>query len=324
MSRTVVTSGKKYIDIDAYGAMVGYAELLKKQGEEAVAVTSGILNESIPPLILELGLPLVADENFKVKPTDSFIMMDTSGSDYMDPIVEIDQIVEIIDHHVSEERAVFWLARLPADKYQNEHVGAVATQVFERWEAAGKLEEMTPGIAKALLAGILDNTLNLEGEITRERDRVAYHWLMEIAGVDESWNQEYFRQCQELIMSDLDAAVINDLSVWDEKWSLGKVFCQLTLWDGEQLVSQIRVACEKLLRPRYGKSWLMNVIDISQQRSYIFSGGDKGTERNMEENCWHGKVKFKDDMAVTLDRAWMRKELFHELEKSLRGKRGDD
>lgn len=43
----VVTSGKKYIDIDAYASCVAYRDLLRFLGFGAVAVTSAVINESV-------------------------------------------------------------------------------------------------------------------------------------------------------------------------------------------------------------------------------------------------------------------------------------
>jgi hypothetical protein len=49
-TKLVITSGKPYLDIDAYGAIVAYAELLRAQSNDAQAVSTSTLNESIPPL----------------------------------------------------------------------------------------------------------------------------------------------------------------------------------------------------------------------------------------------------------------------------------
>ena len=51
----VITSGRKYIDIDAYAGMFAYKKLLQSLGYEVYVATTAILNESIPESIKKLG-----------------------------------------------------------------------------------------------------------------------------------------------------------------------------------------------------------------------------------------------------------------------------
>ena len=43
----IVTSGARYIDIDAYASIIAYANLLNLKGKNAIAYSSSPLNESI-------------------------------------------------------------------------------------------------------------------------------------------------------------------------------------------------------------------------------------------------------------------------------------
>ena len=52
----VVTSGNKYIDIDAYASCIAYANLLNLKGQKAKAVSSAKPNESIPSSLLNLNI----------------------------------------------------------------------------------------------------------------------------------------------------------------------------------------------------------------------------------------------------------------------------
>ena len=49
----IITSGSKYIDIDAYASCIAYRELFKLKGIEAISVSTSKLNESITEQILE-------------------------------------------------------------------------------------------------------------------------------------------------------------------------------------------------------------------------------------------------------------------------------
>lgn len=53
----VVTSGSAYVDIDAYAGCVTYAELLQVQGNEAEAISTAPLNESISKTVRNWGSP---------------------------------------------------------------------------------------------------------------------------------------------------------------------------------------------------------------------------------------------------------------------------
>lgn len=50
----IVTSGRKYLDIDAYASMIAYRELLRVLGEDVVAVSTALLNQSVPKMIRDL------------------------------------------------------------------------------------------------------------------------------------------------------------------------------------------------------------------------------------------------------------------------------
>ncbi len=82
----IVTSGSAYIDIDAYAGCVGYAELLRAQGQEAKAVSTAPWNESITKSIRSLQAPLEKD----YKPgVDSFVLIDVSDPEYFAPIINL-------------------------------------------------------------------------------------------------------------------------------------------------------------------------------------------------------------------------------------------
>src|SRR5438309_9357305 len=93
----IVTSGYPYVDIDAYAAMVAYAELLNIQGQEARAATSSKLNESIPDSLRALNAPV--DIGYKPQPGETFTLLDVSDSRAFDPMVNVERINEVIDHH---------------------------------------------------------------------------------------------------------------------------------------------------------------------------------------------------------------------------------
>lgn len=74
----VVTSGKRYIDIDAYAGCIAYAKLLNLKGIKAKAISTAQLNESITPSLMKLNPKL---DEYKPNKEDKYIVIDVSNKD---------------------------------------------------------------------------------------------------------------------------------------------------------------------------------------------------------------------------------------------------
>ena len=96
----VVTSGKKYMDIDAYAGCIAYAKLLNLKGIKAKAISTAKLNESITPSLKKL-IPKL--DEYKPNEEDEYIIIDVSNKNYFDAFVREEKIIEIIDHHLGYE-----------------------------------------------------------------------------------------------------------------------------------------------------------------------------------------------------------------------------
>lgn len=297
--RLVVTSGDKYIDIDAYAAIIGYAELLRRQGFDSVAVTTAPYNESIPPMVQKW--PVELDRAYDSRPNDEFILLDVSDSEHFDTFVDVERVVEIIDHHPGHE--VEWRDRL-GDKAVIEYVGAVATQIHERWEEAGKTQGMPSVIAKLLGTAILDNTLDFTSAMTTERDKQAYRALKQLGEINDEWKSQYFAECQETIMSDLPRAIANDFKIIEVPWLKTEVcFGQLVVWNGQSVLAQRREVETELAAIR--AHWFMNVVSVEERKSY-FLCGDSATQQWLAELL---EISPGAPGCLETDRAWLRKEV---------------
>ena len=184
--KTIVTAGRKYLDIDAYASMISYRELLRKTSDgEVLAFSTTKVNQTVPPMLRDLQYRL--DE-----PVDTggakFVLVDVSNPDFFDTFVKKDNIIEIIDHHAGYEE--FWQVN-KAVKSQIEPVGAVCTQIYERFVEAGEASLIDSDLAKLLIAGILDNTINLKSKMTTKRDLRAYSELKKIAASGSDWSNYY-------------------------------------------------------------------------------------------------------------------------------------
>ncbi|HEV7453811.1 MAG TPA: DHH family phosphoesterase [Candidatus Saccharimonadales bacterium] len=295
----IITSGYPYIDIDAYGAMVAYAALLNIQGQPAKAATSSKLNESIPVTLRNLHAPV--ELQYLPNPGESFTLVDISDPSHFDPIVNIDRLDEIIDHHPGTES--YW-RQYPRNMIDIEIVGSVCTMIYERWARAGLLSTMDRVSATLLAAGILDNTLNFQASISSERDKEAYRDLQGIAHLTDSWPAQYFGDCQEGIERDLETAIRNDIKVLEFKgqpnvYAVG----QIVIWDAQSIINDHIDTITRTVSS-VQPAWFMNVVSIKGDKSYFVCD-------NPDVQNWLSSllgIRFSGNVAPAT-RLWLRKEI---------------
>lgn len=296
----IITAGPNYSDIDVYGGITAYAELLRKQGFKAQAVTTAKLNDSIPPLVRAWKVDLARE--YVPRPEDTYTLIDVSEPGYFEKFVDMDRIDEIIDHHPGFED--FWEERI-GNNAQIEPVGAACTQVAEKWEQAGLIDQISETSARLLMCGILDNTLNFGANITKKRDHKAYAVLKGYANLPEDWPAQYFRDCQQVIMEDLAASLKHDtktptLRTYPHSAAVG----QLALWDAAAIAKESEEIFKQVISA-VQPHWFMNAISISEKKSYFITDVP-------EMKQWLSdllNVTFEGNIAEA-DRMWLRKEIF--------------
>jgi Inorganic pyrophosphatase/exopolyphosphatase len=299
MSNIVITSGKKYIDIDAYAGCIAYATLLRKQGLSAYAVTTAVLNESIPQIIKDISLKL---DEYKPNDYDKFIILDVSDPNMFDEIVNIKNIIRVIDHHTAFED--YWAERESneeIEKAEIEFIGSICTNIYEKFMESNHTELLTKDICKLLTAGILDNTLNLKASITTKRDIDAFNELIRIGNLDELWAKEYFDACEEEILNDLELAIINDIKNARENKNLPDIFGQLAIFNSDKILNQI-----ELIEDVFKKydNWMINIISLKDGKSYIITDSTKAkiTLEKLFNLTFNGDI-------LTLNKFMLRKEI---------------
>lgn len=296
----IVTSGLVFLDIDAYAGCIAYAELLRLKGENAIAFSSATMNDSITATIRSWDAPFTTA--YKKQDGDTFVLIDVSEPENMEKLARIDEVEEVIDHHVGHEE--FW-HNLIGNKSTIEFIGAACTQVYEKWVEADLLHTISQTSARLLISGILDNTLNFKATITTSRDITAYEELLKIANLPSDWTAQYFSECQESILNDIRTALKNDTkSMKFHNIDVNSVaFGQLVIWNAEQAVTDYRPQFEQTMET-FSKNWLVNIVGIDDGRSYFL-----GSNETVEE--WATKildVHFLDKLAIA-DRLWLRKEV---------------
>lgn len=295
----IVTSGWPYLDIDAYAGIIAHAELLKKQGIDALAVSTAPWNESIPQTVRAWNAPLVTEYTHSSE--DAYTLIDLSDKNYFDTFVDSERVVEIIDHHPGFEQ--YWQGKLGTNAHI-EVVGAACTQVYELWHAAGLVGEMSVLSARLLICGILDNTLNFGAKITTERDRLAYAELLKKADLPEDWTMLYFSECQNSSLERIDRTLENDTKHITFKTFSEPVYVgQLIVWSAPEALQGYAHYFHDILS-EMGPAWYMNLISIREGKSYFIT--DNAEVKEWLSTLLH--VQFADAVAVA-DRMWLRKEM---------------
>jgi inorganic pyrophosphatase len=306
----VVTSGRFFLDIDAYGGIVGYAELLRLQGKHAIAASTAPFNASIPAPIRRWEVAFTA--GYHSAPSDRFTVIDLSEPTAFETFVATDRLEALIDHHPGLE--AYWHERL-GTQAQIEVVGAACTLVFERWQHADLLKKMSVNSARLLACGILDNTLNFGAKITTLRDRHAYATLCELAHQDpHQFAQTYFQSCQAGILADMRDALVNDSKVIPYPGRNDEVHVgQLALWEASPVLDHMLGGVQNTLRSK-AMPWYLNLISISEKKSYFISD-------DPELRSWLSHllgVTFEGEIA-TANRMWLRKEI---MKRAIKQKEG--
>lgn len=269
----VLTVGKSYVDIDGYASCLAYRELLKMLKIESKVISVGNLNYSITKSLLNLPYHI---DDYKIKPDDKFIVLDLSDKQFFPDFVKEESIIELIDRHPGFEE--YWTAKLKNNAVI-EQIGAVATIIVEKYEQYNLIHKMDKSIAKLLMAAILDNTLNFTAKITNTRDKIAYKKLVKIAD-EYNFDETYFKECQETVEYNLEESIVNDLKFQEANEYIPNVFGQITIWNINHLLDKkekIRQTMNK-----YGEKWMINIISLNDNRSYIIYSDDK-----VKYNCFH-------------------------------------
>lgn len=269
----VLTSGKKYLDIDGYASCLAYRELLKMQGIESKFVSTATPNYSITESLLELPFHL---DRYEISPTDKFIILDLSNKNFFESFVQEDNIIELIDHHPGFES--YWNNRLKENSHI-EQVGAVATIIAEKYEQYNLLSNMNKDIAKLLMAAILDNTLNFTAKATKQRDIVAYKKL-EILTNNFDFKSAYFGEVQSFIEKDLVNSIINDMKLEETCEYLPKTLGQLTIYDISTILNKLEIVNGTM--NKYDANWLINIICLKDNKSYIVCSDEVVTDNLMK------------------------------------------
>ncbi len=180
-------------------------------------------------------------------------------------------ILEVLDHH----RLGGGLASREPIRFVNEPVGSTSTLVARAWRAAGMAP--SPGIALALAAGIISDTLRLTSPTTTDLDRNILEWLRELAPCDlDEFARDFFAAGSPLRTQAPREALEGDCKEFHEAgWHFAVAQIEEQgfepFWERKK---ELREAVAALVRERRLDFAALLVTDLNTHGSVLLVEGD--------------------------------------------------
>jgi len=296
--RILVTS---YVDpdLDGISCMVAYSELLIAEGKPAVPVIFGEPQQEVEWVVNQFGINLPPHGGGYLM-QDKIILVDASEPRHMASGLDVDRVIEIIDHRKSNEAHLFKNA-----KAQIELVGAAATLVAERLRESG----VTPSKETAILlySAIVSNTLNFKANVTTSRDREMAVWVNRIAKLGEEYPTEFFKAKSDLTGDRLRIQIDRDFALSEKN---GKILgiSQIEMIGARELVkarsAEILDSLAGLARREHTEITFLTIADVGEGINMFMTPYPE--TQSLLENVFG--VRFEDGVAV-LNKLLLRKEI---------------
>lgn len=297
-----ITAGNKYMDIDAYASCIAYAKLLNSLNIESLPVkVTKNLNKSIPKSFLNMDYKLYDNSN----EFDDYIILDVSNPNMIDKTILDKHIIEVIDHHPYYEYIEYWKNK--KTDLILEEIGSVCTIIYEKIKEHNKQSILDSDLCKLLIAGIVDNTLNLNASITKQRDIDAVKDLMNIGNISDFFIKEYFEECQNSYRDNIVECIEDDLKDNLEYKNIPKVFGQLLIANYD-LIGEFKDKIIEYMDTKYSE-WMINFILLEQGKSIILT--DSIDTTNKIKTTLNAKVV--DNTMIELPKFKLRKEIIKVL-----------
>lgn len=291
MAHPLAVTAKTNPDLDGVACAVAYVELLQAEGRAAVVVAAGRPDAEARYVLDRLELTLPGDPTEHV---GGVALVDMSTLPGLPAFVDPAAVVEVIDHRLHGD---------PTESYPNasiqvEPVGAAATLVYERFEAAG----IVPSDHAALLlqAAIHSNTQRLLGAVTTPRDRAAAESLAALHPMPPGFVEAQFQARAAEIVDDLPEAIRRETKTFEHS---SGVF-QVTQLECPGALDMAVLARAHTARPRL----ILNLVDPLLPASLILI-------QDPEFRAWVAArtgVRFDADAARPA-RALLRKQIVAQL-----------
>ena len=263
----IITSGKKYIDIDALACIFAYKELLDLKNQDSKMVVTAELNSSVTDKYREINF----DKDISDFDNLEFIIVDVSDPNYFEDFVDLDSISNIFDHHPGFER--YWNEKI-GTKSVIEPIGAAATLIFREYKKSGLLEKISSLSAELLAVAILSNTLNFQAKITKNEDKEAYEELKKFFKYTSDFEEKYFLEVQNSIEKDFLNSLKND----SKEVSQDLFIAQLEIWDSNKIINNFYDEIKNFLNSQKAKISFLNLIELGSGKNIIIPKNNETIE----------------------------------------------
>ena len=249
-------------DLDGIASSIVYAFYKTQKGENYTPVYFGELdNESIFALnYFKFEFPKQVSD---VDSFDKIIIVDTHNPIQLSKNINLDKVVEILDHHSDGSPEAF-----PKAQLQNEKIGAVCTLIAEQF----KNEKICvpENIAGLLALGIISNTLNFTAPSTNNRDFEAYEWLKLFVCISEDVITRLFESRSSIDNIESQNVIANNMKEFC--WGKTKVgISQIEMINASKLIGRTDFA-NSLVKVKKDKELdyiIFSGVDILLRKTYI-------------------------------------------------------
>lgn len=208
--KNILITACKTPDIDGLACAIAYHYFLQQQDPNnnySVAFQDGLHIEG--KFVVDT-LWISCKELWPHDTYDNFILVDMSERGGMPDTVELDKVIEIIDHRSFPDYPAF-----PNAAFRVEPVWAAATQIAEFFYFHQEIK-LDPKIAQLLLCAIYSNTVNFKADVTTFRDERMKNWL-EVFVDDPQFFVQMFDFKTHYILDNLYQILVSDLKEMPEK-----------------------------------------------------------------------------------------------------------
>ena len=304
----VVVGGSAYADIDVLACVAAYKQFLQLQGFRADGLIIGSWNQTIPPSVKKWQIDVKNKFLYEGEKCD-FVLVDFSDPTYVDSFVNLNEVIEVFDHHYGYEE--YWRNKI-GDKVKIEKIGACATLIWEEFRKA-KIDHKISSInANLLYTAIFANTLDFKSAVTSKRDRVAAKELIPYTKLPLNWHGQYYAEIEKEFLKDAIKNIMEDtkkIKMFDTQFNFG----QIELVDARNFLKK-SINSFTDLELKSNEPWVVNIVSIEEGCSYLYSTCTKLLERlktitapkALEKPCNGGNI-------LITPRVWLRKELLKEL-----------
>ncbi len=252
-------------DFTAIGADVRVADIRKKFSSAAAHAF---------PVTAEDGALLgILTKTDILKPVQTrLVLVDHNELSQAVPGADEVAIAEIIDHHrlgaLNTAQPILFI---------NEPVGSTCTIVADLFRRENL--QPSPAIAGIMMAGLISDTLHLNGPTTTRKDAIILAWLAEIAGVNsQNLADEIFNSGSVILANPPEKIVRSDHKVYEEdgvRFAVSQVE-ELgfgNFWQHAKPIAEALAALREEERLAFAA---LLVTDINTQNSLLLVKGDPG------------------------------------------------